>query len=346
MAFVHASWRVDGDAEALQAAIVLREHTTTTASGDDPGEPPDGAPAVTLQPGDAGGPCELSGAHARDGVLLRQQRAPLMHAHAFVFLCAVVLPCACAVQRCTVWSNARTLELFASASGGAHAWEYITSVRGAAASGDDALFCVDFRASDATAVHGTMVKLRLLSLRPAGVLRLRGVRIVHAAGGAAAVADTPAAALASVLKAAGGVTPAMAPGNAAFMDMLGAMAAGMRSGAPLGTGPPPPDTRKALRKGAAGASGAGKDAGAASSAAAVAPRVEALDAAVSGLEARLGVASASAGPASAAAADAAPQRAVDALTQRVAALEERLDRAVADFGARLAALEQARTPGE
>jgi hypothetical protein len=193
-----------------------------------------------------------------------------------------------------------------------------------------------------------MLKLRLLSLRPAGVLRLRGVCIVHAAGGAAAGPDTPAAALASALKAGGGVTPAMAPGNAAFMGLLGAVAAGMRTGAPLGAGPPPPEMLKALRKGAAAASSAGaaataRSTGEAASVAAVAAplpsqaRVDALEAAVSGFEARLGVAGA--GPASVAEearAAAAPQ--LDALTQRVAALEERLDRAVADFGARLALL--------
>jgi hypothetical protein len=173
------------------------------------------------------------------------------------------------------------------------------------------------------------LKLRLLSIRPAGALALRGVLLdtqpaEHAQG------DASAGASAVALQGGGGA--------AGFMGLLaGAMAAGLGRGAGApASGRPPPELLTALR-GAAAA----RDAAAGSAAAAVSARVDALDAAMSGAEAPLGVRAPP--PASAReAGDAVPASAMAALAQRVARLERRCDHAFGDIAARLRALEAPR----
>lgn len=175
------------------------------------------------------------------------------------------------------------------------------------------------------------VRLRLLSVRPSGsALRLYSVTLDAWPSAEPSVEQPPSSA--ALLGASGG--------GAALAALFGAMAAGMRPGAPLqplpqlGNAPraPPAELLHALR-GTAGAVTAPPDGDVdATRSSAAPPCRDTLVAAVSSLEARLG---------------APPPAEVDAgavtlaaLAARVSRLEASLDAAVADFGARIAALER------
>jgi hypothetical protein len=190
----------------------------------------------------------------------------------------------------------------------------------------------------------------LLSLRPAGApATLRGV-VIDARGAADISAASSTAALAGALQT--GPAGTTQPGNAAFMGLLGAMAAGMRSGA---GSRPAPELLSMLRLGGGVPPEAAQRGTAASmpapSEAAAAARLGALEAAVGSAKALVSAATAAAGPAGEDearavlhVAETASSPTLAALTQRMSRLEARVERAVADFDARLQLLEQARTP--
>jgi hypothetical protein len=127
---VSCSWRsADGREADVSAALLLR---------DDAAQHSDTPPLDTrlaLEPGAAGGPCELTGA-------LFAADAALCLAHA-AWRPPVVLPRTMALRRVVVSSSARTLELLTAAPGAA--FQYVASERGAP-DDDDSCFIVDYEA--------------------------------------------------------------------------------------------------------------------------------------------------------------------------------------------------------